>query len=251
MASPYAAYFAGIGTVVAALAVGFGGGLFLTSPSPSQKEQRSAYEKRVEARFESKREKPAEPANPESANTNTPVSPIMAAALAPDISTTFSPPAAPAPWPPAASEDTAQETPKLAPDPGALQPPLRPAAPLEAAAPPPPVQAASVPAQSVAKSRSIEPNGQRVIEPSGQGTIEARGQNVPDNWKYKEKRNTFAQDSFAQKKTRKQIVVEQAKPAPVDAEQAEDVVETRTITTYAPEPRPPLGIFNLLLGGGN
>ncbi len=48
MASPFAAYFAGIGTVAAALGVGFGGALFLTSPSPSQKEQRSAYEKKIE-----------------------------------------------------------------------------------------------------------------------------------------------------------------------------------------------------------
>ena len=34
MASPFMIYFAGIGTVVAALGVGFGGGLFLTSTDP-------------------------------------------------------------------------------------------------------------------------------------------------------------------------------------------------------------------------
>src|SRR5437868_1932618 len=101
MASPFTVYFAGIGTVVAALAVGFGGALMLTSPSPSQKEQRSAYEKRVDARFDSKPEKPTEPANAEpSAAVSVPVSPNVAAALAPNVSTAFSPPAPPAPWPP-------------------------------------------------------------------------------------------------------------------------------------------------------
>ena len=32
MASPFLIYFAGIGTVVAALAIGFGGGVFLSDP---------------------------------------------------------------------------------------------------------------------------------------------------------------------------------------------------------------------------
>jgi hypothetical protein len=224
MASPFTAYFAGIGTVAVALAVGFGGALMLTAPSPSQKEQKSAYEKRVEAA----REKPAVAAHPEPANPDilVPVSPLIAAAKAPNVTTTFSSPIAPAPWPSTAvetaQESSKQEPPKLAPDPGVLQTPVRPTPPVEAVAP--------APAQPVAKSRVIEPGGQ----------------NVSGEWKKKEKR-----DAFAQKKLqRKQIVVEQARPEPV-GEQAEEVVETRTTTTYAPapEPRAPLGIFNLLLGG--
>jgi hypothetical protein len=203
MASPFAAYLAGIGTVVVALGVGFGGGLMLTSTSPSQKEQRPAYQKRVDAKFEYRPEKPAEPVNPQSVNMNTPVSPIMAAALAPTISTAFNPPAPPALWPPAI-QSTAQETPTLAPDPGMRQLPVRPVAPVEA-------------------------------------VIPAR------DWKKKKE----VRDAFAQRKTqRKQIAVEQTRPKLADAEPAEGVVEKRTITTYAPEPRPaPLGIFNMLLGG--
>ena len=230
MASPFTAYFAGIGTVVAALAVGFGGALMLTAPSPSQKEQQSAYEKRVEAARAESKQKTVEPVNaPPSVNVQSnadvsvPVSPNITAATAPNVSTAFSSLNAPAPWPPAAVQSTTQEPPKLAPDPGALQTPIRPAPPAEAAAPTAP--------QPVMKSRKAQAGGQQV---------------VPPEWKKNEKR-----DAFAQKKTRKQIVVKQAEPAPIDAEQAEDVVETRTVTTYAPEPRPPLGIFNLLLGGGN
>jgi hypothetical protein len=227
MASPFAAYFAGIGTVAVALAVGFGGALMLTSPSPSQKEQKSAYEKRVEAaRAESKPEKPAETVNAQpnvNVQSNTvgsvPVNPNITAATAPNV-TTFSPPASPAPWPPAAVQSTTKEQPKLAPDSGVLQTPVRPAAPVEATAP--------VSAQQVVKSREAQSGGQV----------------VPPEWKKKEKRDAFAQ----RKSQRKQIVVEQAKPEAAETETEE--VETRTVTTYAPEPRPaPLGIFNLLLGG--
>ena len=224
MASPFTAYFAGIGTVAVALAVGFGGALMLTAPSPSQKEQKSAYEKRVEAaRAESKSEKLAEPAKVQpnaSVHLNTdasvPVSPNITAVTAPNLSTAFSPPAVPAPWPPAAVQSTMQEQPKLAPDPGVLQTPVKPVAPAEAAAPAQP---------------------QLVVKPR-----ETTGQGVPPGWKKKDRR-----DAYAQRKTqRKQIVVEQTKPEPAEAEE----VETRTVTTYAPEPRPaPLGIFNLLLGG--
>jgi hypothetical protein len=279
MASPFAAYFAGIGTVVAALAVGFGGGLFLTSPSPSQKEQRSAYEKRVDARFDSKPEKLTEPVNREPSNPNPsiPASPIITSALAPNVSTSFGSPVAPAPWPPAV-QSTAQDTPKLAPDPGALQPPVRPVAPVEAATPAPPAAAApparaiavappaqlvapapsaqpvanapaaqavapAPPAQPTTKSRPVESRGQRAIHPREQRVVEPGVQSSPGDWKQQQKR-----DAFAQKKTqRKQIVVEQVRPEPAD----EDLAETRAITTYAPEPRPPLGIFNMLLGGGN
>jgi hypothetical protein len=284
MASPFTAYFAGIGTVLIALAVGFGGALILTAPSPSQKEQKSAYEKKVEA----SRDKPVATVNPEPSKPDIspdiliPVSPVIAAANAPTVSTTFSPLPS-APWP--GSQAPSQET-QRAPDPGMLQPVVRPAPPVEAATsqPPQPVTPAqsvtpASPAQTVAtappaqpaapassaqpvanapsaqavapappmtKSRSVETRGQRVIELREQRVVEPGGQTAPSDWKQQQKK-----DAFAQKKTqRKQIVVEQARPEPVDTDAAQ--VETRTITTYAPEPRPaPLGIFNLLLGGGN
>lgn len=211
MVSPFTAYFAGIGTVVAALVLGFAGGYILTSPSPSQKEQASAFQKKIEV----KPEKPAEPAG---TNVAAAVSPNVTAAFAPNVSTAFSPPVAPAAWPSATIQSTAQDPPKLAPDPGALQPPVRPAAPVEAAVP--------VPAQPVAKSRDSEP-------------AIAAGR-ASGGWKKKEKKEAFAQ----RKAQRRQI--ERTKPAPVDAGEAEEVVETRSSTTYAPERRHPLGIFNLL-----
>ena len=46
MASPAVVYFAGIGTVVTALALGFGSALMLVSTQPVQKEQPAAFAKR-------------------------------------------------------------------------------------------------------------------------------------------------------------------------------------------------------------
>jgi hypothetical protein len=46
MASPVIVYFAGIGTVVAALSIGFGSALMLTATKPVQKEPAAAYAKR-------------------------------------------------------------------------------------------------------------------------------------------------------------------------------------------------------------
>lgn len=224
MASPFTAYFAGIGTVVIALAVGFGGALILTAPSPLQKEQKSAYEKKVEA----SRDKPVATANPEPSKPDVspdilvPVSPVITAANAPTVSTTFSPPVPSAPWP--GSQAPSQET-QRAPDPGMLQPVVRPAPPVEAAAP------ATAPDQPALRPREAQ-NAERVIEPAGE-------------WKKKGKREQVAQKKSQRKQTVEPATVGQA------TEPEDEVVETRTITTYAPEPRQaaPLGIFNLLLGG--
>src|SRR5690349_14919520 len=111
MASPFTAYLAGVGTVIVALAVGFGGALVLVSSSTPEREQKSAYERRIEAA----RDKPvvvtAAPRDSEQAADPVPMSPIMTAATSPTVSTNFSAPAAPAPWP------VTQGT-QLAPDPG-------------------------------------------------------------------------------------------------------------------------------------
>jgi len=228
MTSPYIAYFAGIGTVVGALAIGFAGGLVLTSPSPSQKEQATGFEKRVAA----KAEKQAEPGDVPAAA----LSPNSTAVFALSETTTYDSPLVPAPWPSGTIQaivQPTQEQPKAAAEPGVLQPPVRPAAPVEAVAPPS--------AQAVAKAREGEPVTYGV----------SSEWKKKDEWKKKEKKE-------AQRKLkRKQI--EQGKP--VDAEEA--VAETRTTTGYAPEPprattgytpeQPrhphPLGIFNLLMGG--
>lgn len=216
MASPFTAYFAGIGTVVVALAVGFGGALVLTAPSPSQKEQKSAYERRVEAI----REKPVaanpEPANAANAATSVPVSPVITSAMAPTVSTTFSPPLPSAPWPGSPSQET-----RLAPDPGILQPVVRPAPPVEAVAPD----------QPVAKPREPQ-RAERVIEPAGE-------------WKKKGKREQVAQ----KKQQRRQIVEPTTDARAIDPE--DDVIESRAVTTYERErPRAPFGIFNMLIDGG-
>lgn len=214
MASPFTMYFAGMGTVVAALAVGFSTAVMMTSPLPSEKEQPSAFEKRNEA----KTEKPAEPARaPEPARSaesapELPVSPLITAIQTPTFSTVTAPAA---PEPPSPPVTTGVSEPKLAPDPGMRQVPVRPGPPVEAAAP--------APAQPATASREVVRNP----EP------------VPGEWKKKEKRD------YA-KKQRKPI--EQARPAP-EVEEDDPVVETRAATGYAPEPRPaPLGIFNLLMG---
>jgi hypothetical protein len=218
MASPYTAYFAGMGTVVAALAIGFSTAVMLTSPLDSQKEQPTGFEKRA-----AKPEKPAEPAAPPVAERrlDAPVSPLITAIQTPSIPTT----APSTPQPPA----TNQSPQPAAQEPGMLQAPVRPAAPVEAAAP----QAQPVaPSREAARQDRLQ---ERVIEPATSGSGE---------WKKKEKRD------YAQKKQRRPI--EQARPA----QQLEEdvVVETRSTTGagYARERAPaPLGIFNLLLGTGN
>ena len=55
MASPVVVYFAGIGTVVAALSIGFGSAIMLTSTTPVQKVPPAAF---------AKREQPVEPQAP-------------------------------------------------------------------------------------------------------------------------------------------------------------------------------------------
>lgn len=149
-----------------------------------------------------------------------PVSPVITAANAPTVSTTFSPPVPSAPWP--GSQAPLQET-QRAPDPGMLQPVVRPALSVEAAVP--------APDQPALRPREAQ-NAERVIEPAGE-------------WKKKGKRGQVAQKKSQRKQTVEPATVGQA------TEPEEEVVETRTITTYAPEPRQaaPLGIFNLLLGG--
>jgi hypothetical protein len=62
------------------------------------------------------------------------ISPLITAMQTPAISTVFSPQSVPAPWPRTVRPSAAHEPPKLAPDPGMLQPPVRPAPPFEAAA---------------------------------------------------------------------------------------------------------------------
>ena len=138
-------------------------------------------------------------------------------------------PHAPAPWPSGtfqASVQPTQEQPKAAAEPGVLQPPVRPVAPVEAAIPPS--------AQAVAKAREGEPVTDGV----------SSEWKKKDEWKKKERKE-------AQRKLRRKQI-EQGKPVPAETEAAEVVVETRSTTGYAPEqPRHPhpLGIFNLLMGG--
>ena len=133
MASPYTMYFAGMGTVVAALAIGFSTAVMMTSPLPEQKEQPTGFEKRA--------------AKPEKAcgtcgappvaerRLDAPVSPLITAIQTPMTSTTASAPPASTPQPPAINQSTTQSA-RAGTAPGMLQPPVRPAAPVEAAAPP-------------------------------------------------------------------------------------------------------------------
>jgi hypothetical protein len=250
MASPYTMYFAGMGTVVAALAVGFSTAVMMTSPLPEQKEQPTGFEKRA-----AKPEKPAEPAAPPVAERrlDAPVSPLITAIQTPAIATTASAPPASAPQPPPMN----QSPQSAAQEPGMLQPPVRPAAPPQtaaapstqvtppapAAAPvaaPPPAQViAPQPAQPAIRSREV------VRNPDTTGSIDP----VTGQWKKKR--------DYAQKKQRRPI--EQTRPArEIEEEEVVETrgttgVETRSTTGYSSEPRAPapLGIFNLLLGGGN
>lgn len=247
MASPYIMYFAGMGTVVAALAVGFSTAVMMTSPLPEQKEQLTGFEKRA-----ARPEKPAEPVAPPVAERrlDAPVSPLITAIQTPTIATTASAPPASTPQPAAINQAA---TPSAAQEPpGVLQPPVRPVAPApaQAAAPPatqvtPPAQAAATPPEQVIAPQPAQPpirSREVVRNPDMTGSIDP----VTGQWKKKEKRDT------AQKKQRRPI--EQTRPAQQIEEEEEEVVETRSTTGsgYAPERAPaPLGIFNLLLGGGN
>jgi hypothetical protein len=246
MASPYTMFFAGMGTVVAALAIGFSTAVMLTSPLPEQKEQPTGFEKRA-----AKPEKPAEPAAPPVAERrlDAPVSPLITAIQTPMTSTTGSAPPASTPQPPAINQPTTQS---VAQEPGMQQPPVRPAAPVQAAAPPstqvtPPAQApapvAAPPPAQVIAPQPVQPamrSREVVRNPDSTGSIDP----VTGQWKKKEKRD------YAQKRPRRPI--EQARPAQPLEEDV--VVETRSTTGsgYAPERAPaPLGIFNLLLGTGH
>jgi hypothetical protein len=156
MASPYTAYFAGMGTVVAALAIGFSTAVMMTSPLPSQKEQPTGLQKPAEA----KTEKPAEPvrtteapaAAPAVVASDLPMSPLITAAQTPPSQT-------PAAWPvePSTTGQASGDA-KLAPDPGMIQTPVRPAGPVQASAP------ASMPAPVQPAAES-----EKVIPPSASG----------------------------------------------------------------------------------
>ena len=52
MVSPVTAYFAGIGTVVVAIGIGFSGGYMLSSTTPVDKEPAAAFAKRAEPKVE-------------------------------------------------------------------------------------------------------------------------------------------------------------------------------------------------------
>jgi hypothetical protein len=124
MASPVTAFLAGMGTLAAVLALGMSTVVMLTPASQMQKGQPATLAKGTE--------KAAEPAlvmEPPAA-----ISPLITAMQTPAISTAFSPQSVPAPWPRTVRPSAAHEPPELAPDPGMLQPPVRPAPPFEAAA---------------------------------------------------------------------------------------------------------------------
>jgi hypothetical protein len=257
MASPYTAYFAGMGTVVAALAIGFSTAVMMTSPLPSQKEQPTGLQKPAEARTE----KPAEPvrtteapaAAPAVAASDLPMSPLITAAQTPPSQT-------PALWPvePSTTGQASGDA-KLAPEPGMIQTPVRPAGPVQASAPastPAPVQpaaesekvippssiptASTPPVQQTTRSRETVRSSQReaVRNPETTGSIDP----VTGEWKKKEKR-----DGTAQKKQRRPI--EQARPAQDDDESDVVVIERSPTSGYSSEPRSPLGIFDFLTGG--
>jgi hypothetical protein len=123
MASPFKAFLAGMGTVVAALGLGFST-VLMFMPSVSQKEpppQRRAEPAPVELRFVV--------ADPPAVKSQ-----LITATQTPMISSSY---AAPPPlWAPAARSTTGQSSrePELARDPGVRQIPARPALSTEAAA---------------------------------------------------------------------------------------------------------------------
>lgn len=123
MASPTTAFLAGMGTLAAVLALGMSTVVMLVPASQMQKGQPAPPQKWVE-----------EPRFVPVAELRTAISPLMTAMQTPAISTAFSPQSVPAPWPRTVRPSAADEPSKLAPDPGILQPPVRPAPPFEAAA---------------------------------------------------------------------------------------------------------------------
>jgi hypothetical protein len=238
MASPYTAYFAGMGTVVAALAIGFSTAVMMTSPLPSQKEQPTGLQKPAEA----KPEKPTEPARsaetpaaaPSVAASDLPTSPLITATQTPPSQT-------PAPWPVEQSTTgQASGDAKLAPDPGMIQTPVRPAGPVQASAPAPVQQPAAVEKVIAPSTQPVSTLPARTREavrnPETTGSIDP----VTGEWKKKEKR-----DGVAQKKQRRQVIEQQ----PEDDESDVVVIERSPTTGYSSEPRSPLGIFDFLTGG--
>lgn len=125
--SPFTAFCAGMGTVVAALALGFSTAVMLTTGSSvSQKEPLPALQKRAETGPVELRFVVADPPKA--------TSQLITAAQTPMISTAFAVP--PPLWPPSARSTTGQSSrePALASDPGMRQIPARPAPPADAAA---------------------------------------------------------------------------------------------------------------------
>jgi hypothetical protein len=112
MASPVVVYFAGIGTVVAALGVGFGSAIMLTSTTPVQKVPPAAF---------AKREQPLEPQVPAPAAV---VAPAQATESSDDVLAGLAPPLTASPVPKAEAVTRAL----------ALNPPAADAAPAPAAA---------------------------------------------------------------------------------------------------------------------
>lgn len=232
MASPLTAYLAGMGTVVAALAVGFSTAVMMTSPPDSQKEQPSGLQKRAALNDRQPAEDMlANPLRPLAAA----VSPVITAAQTPIISTPFAAPHPPAPWPRAASTTgQASEEPELAPDPGVIQQPVRPIAPVPSATPPPaqptaaaPAQATSPPAQPSARTREVVRNPEGYVDP------------VTGEWKQNKR------EGYARRKQRRQVI--EQRQADTD-DGAEIIIERRATTGYASGPRSPLGIFDFLIG---
>jgi hypothetical protein len=123
MASPLTAYLAGMGTLAAVLALGMSTVVMLAPASQMQKGQPATLGRGTDRVAES-----ALVVEPPAA-----ISPLITAMQTPAISTVFSPQSVPAPWPRTVRPSAAHEPPKLAPDPGMLQQPVRPAAPFEAA----------------------------------------------------------------------------------------------------------------------
>jgi hypothetical protein len=253
MASPYTAYFAGMGTVVAALAIGFSTAVMMTSPLPSQKEQPTGLQKPAEA----KPEKPAEPVRATEASAAAPALAVSDLPMSPLITATQTPPSqTPAPWPVEQSTTgPANGDAKLAPDPGMIQTPVRPAGPVQVTAPVPgPVQqpaepekvippssiptASTPPVQQTTRSRETirSPQREAVRNPETTGPIDP----VTGEWKKKEKR-----DGVAQKKQRRQVIERQ----PENDESDVVVIDRSPTTGYSSEPRSPLGIFDFLTGG--
>ncbi len=227
MASPAVIYFAGISTVVAALGVGFGGALMLTSTAPVQKEPAAGFAKREQPAKLEQAQAPAAPQPAAASPALAAASPAPAAAPpAPVVAATTNEWVAPAVLPIPKAEEVAQAL-------AAAPPPTL----VTAAEPPVPPALAAAPAKKDAEISARTRNTEQpatVAAPKKDADVSPRTRNTETTGTVTQERKTEKRKPATDRK--KKIMVADKK-APPEAGDEDDDEETPT-SSYRVESGP-------------